>query len=214
MAVPQRFLALIKIVSDLMDDPQAEAFNAPVDWKALGLKDYPKIVTNPMDLGTVRNKLELGRYSSLEAAADDVRQIWTNCLIFNDEGSELSMVAEMFADRFEEQFDKLLQSTAVRQRVKRPPKDPDAPLNVDARSSMAYEISGCDPDTQRRLVAMLVKLNPVVVSVVPEDPTDIAINLDALLPSESKQVIRFLKRYGPKKDRRYGNTKRAKRTTK
>jgi hypothetical protein len=33
---------------------KAEAFNEPVDWKALNLPSYPQIIKNPMDLGTVK----------------------------------------------------------------------------------------------------------------------------------------------------------------
>jgi len=31
-----------------------------VDWKALGLVDYPDIIKRPMDLGTIKKKLENG----------------------------------------------------------------------------------------------------------------------------------------------------------
>lgn len=56
---------------DLMNDPQAHPFNVHVDWKALQLYDYPKIIKNPMDFGTIKKKLEEGRYigiSSFEGA--------------------------------------------------------------------------------------------------------------------------------------------------
>ena len=33
-------------------------FKKPVDTKKLGLKDYFKIITQPMDLGCVKNRLE------------------------------------------------------------------------------------------------------------------------------------------------------------
>lgn len=29
-------------------------FKEPVDWQGLGLTDYPIIVQNPMDLGTIK----------------------------------------------------------------------------------------------------------------------------------------------------------------
>lgn len=31
----------------------ADAFLQPVDWKALGLEDYPIVIKQPMDLGTI-----------------------------------------------------------------------------------------------------------------------------------------------------------------
>jgi hypothetical protein len=41
---------------------EAYDFLAPVDYKALGLNDYPLIIKNPMDLGTVAKKLKSGVY--------------------------------------------------------------------------------------------------------------------------------------------------------
>ncbi|KAG2259534.1 hypothetical protein Bca52824_078828 [Brassica carinata] len=48
-------------------------FNVPVDAEGLGLHDYHIIVKEPMDLGTVRAKLEKSLYNSpLDFARDDV----------------------------------------------------------------------------------------------------------------------------------------------
>jgi hypothetical protein len=54
-------------------------FTKPVDWQSLGLWDYPKVITNFMDLGTVRSNLSQNNYDTLEAAANDVRQVFKNC---------------------------------------------------------------------------------------------------------------------------------------
>ena len=45
---------LMKLIDVISSDPNAEAFLEPVDWKELELLDYPDIVKNPMDLGTVK----------------------------------------------------------------------------------------------------------------------------------------------------------------
>ena len=36
-----------------------------MDFKALQLHDYPKVVKKPMDLGTIQEKLLNGRYDTL-----------------------------------------------------------------------------------------------------------------------------------------------------
>lgn len=41
-----------KLLDSLMKSVKAEPFNVPVDWQALNLLDYPRIVLKPMDLGT------------------------------------------------------------------------------------------------------------------------------------------------------------------
>lgn len=49
-------LSLLKAISSKAD---AAAFLEPVDWERFGLTDYPKIITNPMDLGTVQVRFTL-----------------------------------------------------------------------------------------------------------------------------------------------------------
>jgi hypothetical protein len=43
---------------------QTDVFSA-VDYKALQLLDYPKVIKKPMDLGTIQDKLLNGSYSTL-----------------------------------------------------------------------------------------------------------------------------------------------------
>lgn len=45
---------LSKIFNVLEGDPQAFAFLEPVDYVTLNILDYPDIIKNPMDLGTVK----------------------------------------------------------------------------------------------------------------------------------------------------------------
>jgi bromodomain-containing factor 1 len=40
-----------------------------VDWKGLGLFDYPTIVKKPMDLGTIKKKIAGRKYKSIPEAA-------------------------------------------------------------------------------------------------------------------------------------------------
>jgi hypothetical protein len=42
------------ILNILEDDPKSYEFREPVNWKELGLADYPEIIKKPMDLKTVR----------------------------------------------------------------------------------------------------------------------------------------------------------------
>lgn len=68
-------------------------FLAPVNWKGLGLDDYPELIKKPMDLRTVTKNLKNGVYSNSAAFWADVDQIWTNCFIYNDESSNVYQMA-------------------------------------------------------------------------------------------------------------------------
>lgn len=53
-----------EVVLQLMQHKDALPFLEPVDWKELELFDYPVIVKNPMDLGTVQRNLEQNKYET------------------------------------------------------------------------------------------------------------------------------------------------------
>lgn len=50
---------------------------------ALGLTDYTFIIKNPMDLGSVSEKLRTDKYRFVEEALDDLQLIWDNCKSYN-----------------------------------------------------------------------------------------------------------------------------------
>lgn len=57
---------------------------------ALQLLDYPTIIKNPMDLGTVKKKLKSGKYKTATEFQDDIQLIWDNCKRYNQEGSVIN----------------------------------------------------------------------------------------------------------------------------
>jgi hypothetical protein len=54
-----------------------------VPWQAMGLWNYPQIVKKPMDLQTVKNKVQNDEYRTFEEVFAGIQQIWTNCKLFN-----------------------------------------------------------------------------------------------------------------------------------
>lgn len=71
------------ILCTLERAPGSQWFNVPVDPAALGVIHYPTIVPSPMDLGTVKRRLEDGDYADVHALAADVRLVFRNALTFN-----------------------------------------------------------------------------------------------------------------------------------
>ena len=82
------------LLSDIMRDPNLKAFLEPVDWEGLNIPSYPDIIKRPMDLMTVRSKLEKGFYKSFLEVDLDVNLIWSNAMTFNRDGSEYFMAAK------------------------------------------------------------------------------------------------------------------------
>ena len=53
-----------------------------VDYKALQLHDYPKVVKKPMDLGTIQEKLLKGQYDTLREVCCPFFLMWGSvCLL-------------------------------------------------------------------------------------------------------------------------------------
>lgn len=86
----------------LAKDKRLNYFSTRVNAKDMGLADYHDIIKRPMDLGTIRRRLEGKRYRSLKGFSDDVRQVWYNAILYNPPGSEVALVAEEFALYFDE----------------------------------------------------------------------------------------------------------------
>ncbi|MGK3752747.1 MAG: hypothetical protein ACI8RD_005052 [Bacillariaceae sp.] len=88
-------------------------FSEPVDWRGLELFDYPKIISNMMDLGTIKRRLERGAYLNAHLVAEDVRLVWKNCMTYNLEGSDFWLLAKSYARRFEDRYRKVRQEYDV-----------------------------------------------------------------------------------------------------
>jgi hypothetical protein len=46
-----------RLLDNFLCEEKTVAFHEPVNWKELGLYDYPNVIKEPMDLGTMRVKL-------------------------------------------------------------------------------------------------------------------------------------------------------------
>lgn len=77
-------------------------FREPVDPIAHQCPDYPKVVTRPMDLGTVRARYAAESYKGVEELVTDVRQVWFNCHTYNAPGTDLPRMADTADAKFEE----------------------------------------------------------------------------------------------------------------
>ena len=89
------------IVRNIMDHESSYVFFRPVDPVNDGAPDYPYFVVRPMSLFTVQEKLEKRLYNSDEECIDDMRQIWTNAKIYNNQAHAIYRAANTLAGRFD-----------------------------------------------------------------------------------------------------------------
>uniref|UniRef100_A0A8C2XUP7 Bromodomain testis-specific protein n=1 Tax=Capra hircus TaxID=9925 RepID=A0A8C2XUP7_CAPHI len=82
-------------------------FYNPVDVNALGLHNYYDIVKTPMDLGTIKAKMDNQEYKDAYEFAADVRLMFMNCYKYNPPDHEVVTMARMLQDVFEVHFAKI-----------------------------------------------------------------------------------------------------------
>lgn len=75
-----------------------------VDPIALGIPDYPKIIKKPMDLSTMRTKLETGQYASADRFRDDFKLMISNCFAYNSDISPVHKAGVELQKLFEEKW--------------------------------------------------------------------------------------------------------------
>ncbi|XP_075055611.1 bromodomain adjacent to zinc finger domain protein 2A isoform X2 [Mixophyes fleayi] len=92
------------ILMEMESHEDAWPFLEPVNPRIV--PGYRKIIRNPMDFSTMRNKLLNGRYSSCEEFAEDAELVFSNCQLFNEDDSVVGkaglVLRKFYESRWEE----------------------------------------------------------------------------------------------------------------
>ncbi|XP_067327922.1 bromodomain-containing protein 3 isoform X2 [Anolis sagrei] len=119
-------------------------FYKPVDAEALELHDYHDIIKHPMDLSTVKKKMDSREYPDAQGFAADIRLMFSNCYKYNPPDHEVVAMARKLQDVFEMRFAKMPDEPAEPP----PPPPPAAPVvSKSMESSHSSEESSSDSDS-------------------------------------------------------------------
>lgn len=88
-------------------------FNAPVDPVALGLADYFNVIKQPMDLGTVKNRLHSVAYLSRQEVVENIRLCFRNAMTYNPPHHIVHISAKELLSCFEEQLESFCPELAI-----------------------------------------------------------------------------------------------------
>ncbi|KAF1553509.1 Bromodomain testis-specific protein, partial [Eudyptula albosignata] len=69
-------------------------FHQPVDAAALNLPDYYSIIKKPMDLSTIKKRLEHNYYTKAVECIEDFKTMFLNCYIYNKPGDDIVFMAQ------------------------------------------------------------------------------------------------------------------------
>ncbi|KAJ3174070.1 hypothetical protein HDU88_000037 [Geranomyces variabilis] len=101
------------VLKTLSAHPSAAPFLLPVDPVALNIPNYPLIVKRPMDISTIRKKLNAQTYPSADAMRDDFHLMLNNCFKFNQPGDWVSEQGRILETQFETQWEKFLAKSSA-----------------------------------------------------------------------------------------------------
>uniref|UniRef100_A0A0A9E128 GTE913 n=1 Tax=Arundo donax TaxID=35708 RepID=A0A0A9E128_ARUDO len=76
-------------------------FLAPVDVVKYNIPDYFDIIKQPMDLGTVKKKMNAGMYATPRDFAADVRLTFSNAMTYNPINNDVHVMAKTLSSTFE-----------------------------------------------------------------------------------------------------------------
>jgi E1A/CREB-binding protein len=105
-----------EILKGLQSHDNGWVFNSPVDPEALQLHDYRDLIKEPMDLGTVSQRLESGKYHSIEEFAAEVNLTFDNAMTYNQDGTVVHEMAKELKAKFTADLQKLITQLEVEAR--------------------------------------------------------------------------------------------------
>ncbi|XP_043224661.1 histone lysine acetyltransferase CREBBP-like [Amphibalanus amphitrite] len=90
-------------------EPESMPFRQPVDPGALGIPDYFDIIRKPMDLSTIKKKLDTGAFKDPWEYVEDVWLMFDNAWIYNRKTSKVYKFASKLSEVFEQEMDPVMQ---------------------------------------------------------------------------------------------------------
>ncbi|OAP55350.1 hypothetical protein AYL99_10323 [Fonsecaea erecta] len=101
---PARLAHMKKVISNLKKSNASGPFRLPVDYVALNIPSYPEIIKQPMDLGTIDQRLKRNEYTSVSTFVADFELIVNNCFDFNGRDHGVSQQARKMKASFDGQM--------------------------------------------------------------------------------------------------------------
>ncbi|TKW15673.1 hypothetical protein SEVIR_5G252900v4 [Setaria viridis] len=132
------------LLDRLLRDEDGWIFAAPVDARALRLRDYYTVIADPMDLGTVLRRLERRRYADPPAFAADVRLTFSNAKSYNNPGDPVYESADELSGIFEDGW------ASIQAELPPPP-----PTDAERKLKFRDDLKGLPVAAQRTVAGFL-----------------------------------------------------------
>uniref|UniRef100_A0A663MGH4 Bromodomain testis-specific protein n=1 Tax=Athene cunicularia TaxID=194338 RepID=A0A663MGH4_ATHCN len=118
-------------------------FHEPVDAAALNLPDYYSIIKKPMDLSTIKKRLEHNYYTKAAECIEDFKTMFSNCYIYNKPSDDIVFMAQELEKVFMQKISQMPpeETVVIPNKGKRKLKKPEG------KSHIIYLTLNCSPGT-------------------------------------------------------------------
>lgn len=170
----------LSLLKQFAAKPDASAFLEPVDWEFYGLEDYPEVIKNPMDLGTVQKKLEAGEYTTPDEFAVDVHLVWGNAMTYNRADSEIYKVSDKFDKGFAKKFSKISSKANSNTNSTTKRKKPDTTKEVSKQDRIKFckFVTQIMSDELEKLVLKIQEKSPEAMTEEEESDGSTSIEIE------------------------------------
>ncbi|KXS17531.1 hypothetical protein M427DRAFT_54476 [Gonapodya prolifera JEL478] len=122
-------------------------FSLPVDPVQLGIPHYFDIIKHPMDLSTIRRKLDHQEYDSVDGFAADVRLMLSNCFTFNPPDTPVYQSGKRLEKVFEDKWREVNRAAYGLPKKSKKERRPEPEEFSDSDSDSDSDSSDSDSDT-------------------------------------------------------------------
>lgn len=140
-------------------------FYKPVDAEALELHDYHDIIKHPMDLSTVKKKMDSREYPDAQSFAADIRLMFSNCYKYNPPDHEVVAMARKLQDVFEMRFAKMPDEPAEAPALPAPAAPVVSKGTESSRSSEESSSDSGSSDSEEERATRLAELQEQLKAV-------------------------------------------------
>ncbi|XP_058103826.1 transcription factor GTE6-like [Magnolia sinica] len=192
------------ILRQITQHKWAWPFMQPVDVEGLGLHDYYEVIQKPMDFSTIRNQMEAKDgtgYKNAREICADVRLVFKNAMTYNDDRSDVHVMAKTLLDKFEEKWLQLLPKV-IEEETRR--KEEEAEANFDMQIAQEAANAKMERDISNELYELdlhLEELREMVVQkcrkMTIEEKRKLGSGLSRLSPEDLNKPLEIIAQKNP-----------------
>ncbi|KAI4382741.1 hypothetical protein MLD38_008663 [Melastoma candidum] len=189
------------ILQQITQHKWSPPFMQPVNADEPELNGYYKVIHKPMDIGTIRSKMEGKAYKNVREIYADVRLVFKNAMKYHNEKSDIHVKAKTLLRKFEEKWLQLLPKvTAEEKRLEQEEVENQLDLQLiheATHARMARDISNELSEVDMHLEDLREMVLQQCRKISTEEKRNIAKALDKLPAEDVDKALEIVAEHDP-----------------